>query len=198
MTYNGTFRVDLDMTMPKRSNGVLPCIECGDMRTIARKLCRHCYNQHRKAGTLKAFAILSPGDVFDSRVEKTDGCWIWKGTTNGYGYGIILMPGEIQVRAHRFSFERSIGPIPTGMVVRHTCDNPPCVRPEHLILGTKADNNRDTAKRRRHNYGLAHWNGRLSPDDILAILQSPLRNADLARRFNVDPSHISRIKSGQR
>lgn len=184
--------------MPKRSVGLIPCVECGDMKSIGRKLCRLCYNRHRKAGTLSRFDKLTPADTFLTRVEKTSSCWLWLGARNQYGYGIVLLPGEVKVRAHRFAHELFCGPIPEGMVVRHVCDNPPCVNPAHLELGTKAENNRDTAIRRRHHYGRDHWNGRLTEGDVLEILTSPMRNCELARKFGVDPSHISRLRSGNR
>lgn len=186
------------MVMPKRSNGVIPCVRCGDLRTIARKLCRKCYTELWKTGAHKALPKLSPTDVFLTKFKRTDGCWLWTGNKNGYGYGILLLPGEIPVRAHRFSFEHFNGPIPEGMVVRHTCDNPPCVNPDHLLLGTKAENNRDTAVRRRHHYGLDHWNGRLSPDDIMAIMTSPLPGKDLAKEFGVTANYIYILRRGGR
>lgn len=172
------------------------CIECGASKTVARKLCRRCYNRARKFARLHEYSMLGPQDVFESRFEKTEGCWEWNGTHNGYGYGIFLMPGEKPVRAHRYSYEFYVGPIPTDKIIMHTCDNPPCVNPAHLRIGTKAENNADTAKKRRHNYGLSHWNGRLSNDDVAAIRASNESRKALAKRYGVDYSHIWRIKAG--
>lgn len=171
------------------------CIECGASKTVARKLCRRCYSRARKSARLHEYSLLGPQDVFESRFEKTTGCWAWQGTRNKYGYGIFLMPGEKPARAHRYSYEFYVGPIPEGMVIMHTCDNPPCVNPAHLQIGTKAENNADTAKKRRHNYGLDHWNGRLSNDDVAAIRASNETKSALAKRYGVDYSHIWRIKA---
>lgn len=79
-------------------------------------------------------------------------CWEWIGAKNDTGYGKISVgsrDNRKEHRAHRFSWEIKFGPIPTGQVVCHKCDNPGCVRPEHLFLGTKKDNSRDMIKKKR-------------------------------------------------
>lgn len=83
-------------------------------------------------------------------VEKTDECWIWTGTTDGYGYGVTSHFRQ-KIKAHRLSYEMRFGPIPPGLVVRHKCDNPCCVNPNHLELGTQKDNVRDAVSRGRLN-----------------------------------------------
>jgi hypothetical protein len=79
---------------------------------------------------------------FERKFEKTDGCWLWTGHLNRGGYGEIRIKGRA-VSAHRFAWQLVHGPIPIGMLVMHRCDNPTCVRPDHLALGTDADNMRD-------------------------------------------------------
>lgn len=182
--------------MTYQVRGKLNCVACGAEGAIGRKLCRPCYNRARTDGKLEDYPILGPQDVFENRIKKTAKCWLWKGTFNDYGYGIFLMPGEVSVRAHRYSYEYFIGPIPDGMVVMHICDNPPCVNPAHLRVGTKAENNADTGIKRRHNYGTDHWNGRLTNRQVAAIRRSGEKQAVLAERYGVTQSHISRIKSG--
>lgn len=172
------------------------CIECGDKKAIARKLCRRCYTRARTANRLNDYPTIQPQDVFEDRFEKSDGCWEWMANRNQYGYGIFLLPGEKPVRAHRYSYEFYVGPIPEGKVIMHICDNPPCVNPAHLRVGTKAENNADTARKRRHNYGLNHWNGRLSDADVAAIRASDEPRKALAKRYGVDYSHIWRIQAG--
>ena len=172
------------------------CIICEHPKTVGRKLCRRCYMRIRNAGRLSEFPIVGPHDVFEGRIEKTKTCWLWKGAKNEYGYGIFLLPNEKTVRAHRYSYEFFKGPIPEGLIVMHTCDNPPCVNPAHLQLGTKADNNADTAIKRRHNYGTKHWNGRLTEQDVIDIRMSFEKTKDLAKQYGVNASHIWRIRYG--
>lgn len=80
------------------------------------------------------------------------GCWEWRGDRNELGYGRLTLTrkGLDKARVHRLMFERYFGPIPDGSVVRHKCDNPPCSNPDHLELGTMADNSQDMVERGRH------------------------------------------------
>lgn len=87
-------------------------------------------------------------DRFMRLVEKTEGCWLWKASLRR-GYGQFFIARGLTVRAHRFSYELHIGAIPDGMMVCHRCDNPICVRPEHLFLGTAKDNARDMIEKGR-------------------------------------------------
>jgi hypothetical protein len=86
-------------------------------------------------------------------VEKTDGCWIWTGSSNDAGYGVVWTDDKILVGAHRFSYELHNEPITGGLFVLHRCDNPPCVNPEHLFLGTAADNVHDMIRKGRNRNG---------------------------------------------
>lgn len=83
-------------------------------------------------------------------------CWEWRGDRNELGYGRLTLTRKNlhKARVHRLMFERYFGPIPDGMIVRHKCDNPPCSNPDHLELGTMAENSRDMIDRGRHwRYG---------------------------------------------
>lgn len=75
-------------------------------------------------------------------------CWIWTANSSTRGYGVINKDGD-NCRAHRVSWEISNGPIPDGLCVLHSCDNPPCVRPSHLFLGTVQDNSLDMVSKGR-------------------------------------------------
>jgi hypothetical protein len=89
---------------------------------------------------------------FWSKVEKADGCWKWRGAkSQGYGYLTLGGRGAGLMRAHRLSYTIHHGEIPDGLLVRHKCDNPECTNPDHLDVGTSAENSMDIVKRRRHH-----------------------------------------------
>lgn len=88
---------------------------------------------------------------FWSKVEKTDGCWLWTAYLDERGYGTFGYKGKVHY-AHRVSYELTKGPIPIGLHILHSCDNPACVNPAHLRTGTHTDNMRDKVERGRdHN-----------------------------------------------
>lgn len=93
-------------------------------------------------------------DFWNNVRMQADGCWVWTGRTNGDGYG-IYRGGS----AHRWAYWLSQGYLPSpDVVVMHSCDNPPCCRPEHLSAGTRADNNADMVRK-----GRARWVGPINP-----------------------------------
>ena len=107
------------------------------------------YPKHRKT-TVEV-------ERFWSKVQKSNGCWLWTGGTNPKGYGRFAMGNRrysmVMVLAHRYSWVLANGPILDGLCVLHECDTPACVRPGpgHLFLGTRADNNADMDRKGRSN-----------------------------------------------
>jgi hypothetical protein len=138
------------------------------------------------------------------------GCWEWQGALQG-GYGIIGIGGAYHsgngnVRVHRHMWERFKGPIPKGLFVCHTCDNPRCCRPGHLFLGTCAENLKDmTAKGRRRNGtspGEANSHARLTEADVFAIRERLKTRtvgmvAVLAREYGISYPTMNSLANGQ-
>lgn len=111
------------------------------------------------------------------------------------GYGATHFNGKQQL-AHRVSWEIANGPIPQGMCVRHSCDNPVCVNPAHLFLGTKADNSADMARKRRSALGERHGNAKLTETDVRQIREmraGGTMRRDIAARFAITPEHVDQI-----
>lgn len=145
-----------------------------------RRLCEaHYAREHRYGDPLglpPPRTLRSRDERFWEKVVKSNGCWRWSGSTGNYGYG-QLRSGEDLERAHRISWELHFGPIPLGMQVLHHCDNPPCVRPDHLWLGTaktNAEDRQSKGRQRRPPGDLRHVvptkaNGRWRPKGSRAI-----------------------------
>ena len=123
-------------------------------------------------------------------VDTTSNCWMWKGYRESkFGYGAIMMGGK-RISAHRASWIINKGKIPDGLQVLHNCDSPGCVRPDHLFLGTQADNMRDMAKKERQA------NRKLKTDEVLAIRKFyiPYKNSrELADKYGVTQDTIRDI-----
>ena len=140
--------------------------------------------------------------AFESRVAIVpfSTCHYWAGEVNGSGYGVFR-----RQRAHRVAFEAAYGAIPADIhgkpvVVRHKCDTPLCVNPDHLEIGTQADNMADMVQRGRARQGEAHANAKLTKDAAQAIMERVASGAPVsavAREFGVSPSRVSMILHGK-
>ena len=141
---------------------------------------------------------------FWKRVNKGLNCWQWLGCIVDGGYGQIRVDGKM-LRTHRVSWEIENGPIPDNLVVCHKCDNPPCVCPEHLFLGTIADNNRDCIEKGRGAWAMSRESmvcGERSPhaklhdEDVRRIRtmhRSGMSCVAIAKHYPVHPATISKI-----
>jgi hypothetical protein len=153
---------------------------------------------------------ISVEDRFWSKVRIGDGCWEWTGAKAGRGYGVIGVGGSRrsggrQDYAHRLSWEMANGPIPHGIFVCHRCDNPRCVRPGHLFLGSVQDNADDMVSKGRQSRGPrhadktrgeAHGRAKLVEADVLAIRARRAAGEtlmELAAAFGVNHGAISKI-----
>lgn len=145
----------------------------------------------------------NPVGRFWSHVDQSGECWKWTGMTV-VGYGTLRVNAR-PTKAHRFSWELHNGPIPDGLFVCHHCDNPACVRPSHLFLGTHSDNMRDMRAKGRAGHsvlglGPDNMNTKLTPDQVRTIRRE-LREgtstpAEQCRRYGVEFGTIRAIRRG--
>lgn len=138
---------------------------------------------------------------FLARVKGAPGkCWPWPGAHNGGGYGELRHDGR-KVRAHRLAYELEHGAIPSGLQVRHSCDDPRCCNPAHLLLGTPRDNAQDRERRHRGNQPNGERNARasLSDEQVVEIRERRGRGEEcksIAADLGVHPSYVSRVARG--
>jgi len=124
------------------------------------------------------------------------GCWIWTGTRYKEGYGKFSISGH-SYRSHRLMWELENDPIPDGLNVLHTCDNPPCVNPEHLFLGTQTDNIADMKNKGRQAKGEKIAQSKVTQEDVDDIRriysEGYLSQKDIADVFGISNSQVSNI-----
>lgn len=151
--------------------------------------------------TVKHIKFRRPLDAvtrFWSKVDKSGDCWNWTGSLTNKGYG-QFQAGYGVVLAHRVSWLFAHGE-DAALCVLHHCDNRRCVRPDHLFLGTKADNNRDMCAKGRHvGWSWRRGKSKLSREQIGAIKamsESKTRRAT-AEAFGISESHVGRIVRGE-
>lgn len=135
---------------------------------------------------------------FWSRVDVcgADDCWEWQGARRRTNYGQMYVGDRMREATH-VSILIATGDWPeAGKVVCHHCDNPPCVNPNHLFVGTRAENNADKTAKRRCPAGEKHWSAKLTESDVREILASPLSQSKAGAKFGVAPITISHIRRG--
>lgn len=173
-------------------------IEGCDQRPHARGWCPLHYNRWRRHGDPLGThlpPLVADRIIFYGWTETQTGCWEWQGPRDVYGYGQLIAARK-HYKVHRLVYERFVGPIPQDHVVRHTCDNPPCVNPEHLLTGTQRDNIRDAVERKRHGFGERSGMAKLIDADVLQIRnlrRQGWTQAAIADRYDIDQSTVSLI-----
>ena len=145
------------------SQRICSILDCGTPAR-ARGVCHRHYQNKQGLGRYEAKKDLPLiARLLDTGWDETSrGCWEWRGTRSEDGYGLIHIKklATSNLRVHRLMWEMHNGPIPDGLVVRHRCDNPPCVNPDHLEVGTKKDNAADMVQRLPHvSYRSNWWDG---------------------------------------
>lgn len=126
--------------------------------------------------------------------EPNTGCWLWGGYTDIHGYGTIMSSQIKSIRAHRVSYYLHFGNFDTRLIVLHKCDNPSCVNPEHLKLGTNKENTEDMINKKRNKVGINHHSAKLN-DDIVREIRELYKTGDytqkeLAIKYNVSTMPI--------
>ena len=125
-------------------------------------------------------------------VAEESGCIRFTGHLDGEGYGRIMV-SRVKYMAHRLSYYLNNGPIPDGYVVRHKCDNPSCINPEHLEVGTQADNIADKVSRGRQARGSGAGRAILTEESVREIRSSPLKVSELSALYGVSVVSIRNI-----
>ena len=211
-------------SMPSRHGGYSPATGRCEMTTINCHVCRKSITVHdyralgpcccsRKCGSVMLAETRERRtptvDRFWAKVNKTEGCWNWTASVAPGGYGEIGIGSgspyfkyankSMKIRAPRLSWIMHNGPIPEGMDILHKCDNPRCVRPDHLFAGTDADNMRDAASKRRMPHGEGNHMTRLTLDDVhemKRLYASGTTQRELSARYGISGSSASRIING--
>ncbi len=137
------------------------------------------------------------GPVLNAKLEQ---CWVWLRATNKRGYGIVRYDGNNEL-AHRRSWLLATGNLPADMDICHHCDNPPCVRPSHLFIGTDADNVADCVSKLRHTFGMRNGCA-VHPvevvEEIRAKFASGMRVFEIAKLLGLRSGYVQKITSGNR
>lgn len=199
-------------------------IEVCDRGAVAKGMCLMHYKRQWRGGD----PAIKPERAYPGLRERLmarvavgnedDPCWVWTGATDDKGYGKIQRGANSGVEAvHRISWKLNCGPIPDGMCVLHHCDNPPCVNPSHLFIGSIADNNLDMRRKGRGKNpaprrgkrpdwecvrGESHPMAKLT-DDSVSVIKAEVERIGrggrvlMAQRFGVSATTIGRIVSGK-
>lgn len=135
--------------------------------------------------------------AFIQQVRVGEGCHEWVGkNVNGSGYGMLSFRSKI-VLAHRFAYERAIGPIPRGMLVCHRCDNRLCCNAAHLFIGTAKDNHLDMVSKGRAEACRPPVRAKLTEQEVITARDSPEGARAIAKRFGVGRTAIQKIRKRQ-
>lgn len=174
----------------RKSAGIAECVARLPSRTRDAIICR-----------ASALGVALPQhdavSRFFRRIQITPGCWLWKGGTDRAGYGAYKWAGK-KMGAHRASYYIHFETIADGLMVCHRCDNPLCVNPDHLFLGTNQDNMQDMVSKGRGKqiYGFS-GQAKLTDADVAEIRSLNLRHVDIAARLGISPTYVSHIRAGR-
>jgi hypothetical protein len=132
--------------------------------------------------------------------DAASGCWLWRGMVTSDGYGVAFIAGKRQA-AHRAAWMLFCNPIPLGMAICHKCDVRACVNPDHLFVGTAADNAQDRVNKDRTPRGERHFGHKLTAEQVgrirIMLAEDRMFLSEIASQFGVSPGTIHGIKKGR-
>jgi hypothetical protein len=177
----------------------MKCSRCEREATSRGGFCKRHYNRARLDGEIECWkpqgrSLRERIDHFTTP-EPTSGCWLWTGWIESNGYG-STHHGGTKLTAHRASWLAFRGPIPSRMFVLHRCDNRACVNPDHLFIGTHAENMQDMKSKGRSPHGALH--GESHPKakltyeaavEVAALVRSGADEREVAARFGIVPRY---------
>jgi hypothetical protein len=189
------------------------CIKGCDKAAKSRGMCNTHYERYRLGRNVSPDAPkqhhgLSNRDRFEKYFTVHEsGCWLWLGSLNNKGYGQFNLKGDRPVPAHRASWMIYKGEIPGNpdsayktQYVLHRCDNPKCVNPGHLFLGSQQGNMDDKMQKGRHAYGVSlgekHGNARLTAEIVKEIRLSEASDAELSLKYGIARPTIYAARKG--
>lgn len=132
-------------------------------------------------------------DKIMKRISFEGDCWIWTGCLNSDGYPKLARNKNFNVKGHRYVYEQLKGEVPEGHVVRHTCDNPLCLNPDHLLTGTPTDNMKDRQSRERTNNFISDE----VTEKIKDLRSTGLSQSKVAAIVGCHQTHISKLERGK-
>ena len=141
------------------------------------------------------FDGLTPEQRFWAKVDKTVNCWNWTAGTDAFGYGELSINRK-KWRAHRRAWVMVNGAIPNGVCVLHRCDNPACVKPEHLFLGNRLNNAQDRKAKGRNGdkRGVKNPTSKLTEAQVMSIRKDSRNTVELSKAYGVGDACIGKIK----
>lgn len=169
----------------------------------AKGYCPMHYDRLRRLGDARFVTpteMTAKQKILSNIKKNTNCCWEWTGALEKFGYAQLSFKGRI-IKAHRLSYIAFIGEIPKGLLICHKCDNPSCVNPDHLFLGSHKDNYDDMVNKNRDNFPKAdfHYKSLLSRREVKEIKKFPLElnNVQIGKIYNVDRRVISNIRNNK-
>ncbi len=173
-------------------------IDSCETTTRYAELCNKHYRRQRLNGdplsTRRPGLELTPAERLERGTDKTGDCWLW--TAGGVRYGKTSVEGK-STAVHVLAYELAHGPVPNGLVVRHSCDTPKCVKPSHLSIGTPAENSKDMTARDRQAKGVRQHCAKMTDATVAECREAYFSGAStvtqLARHYGITNSAIGKI-----